>query len=778
MSIFTDALDSGFSANGGNNLTYFFSNDYSAWNVHEIAQFEDALSQWENVANITFTPAASQASAEFVFYNTSEAEIRAVLNVPANAGAPLGAFELPNGSLAQQESWFNYESTGWDYSNTTGGLGQGGYGYITILHEVGHGLGLNHPHDGSPLFPGITGSSDAFSTGTNGYNQGINTVMSYNDGLVANGLNPSTTQGYGWTGTPMAFDIAAIQSMYGANNNYQTGDDTYVLPSSNANGTFYSSIWDAGGTDTIVAQGNTGAVINLNAASLVNGDVDAGGAVSATNGIYGGFTIANGAVIENATGGGGNDTITGNGVANSLFGGAGNDVMHGGNNVDRLFGQTGADQLYGDGGEDLLYFDADDTVVDGGASFDKGIVYGSVMLNTVGLTGIEQVIGHNGGDDQINGTGITDRLSILGLDGNDTLTGGSSHDSLFGGNGNDTLNGGVGIDYLIGGSGNDILNGDADIDKLFGQDGNDSLLGGAGNDWLYFDAYDTVVDGGGNFDRAVIVGAAPINLADVGLTNVEVVYGVHSGNDFIDGSGILDVLQIQGQGGNDTIIGGSNNDILRGDSGDDTINGGLGIDSLHGGTGNDIIHGNENIDLVYGYAGADELYGDAGNDYLYFDANDTVVDGGADFDRAYIIGSDAVGGMNLFSVGMINVELVYGHDGYSDILDGSDLTQDIMLSGQAGDDVLGGGAGNDVLIGGLNNDTFAFSGIGQFGNDIITDFANNGLELIDFSGHTGVNAFSDITIDYSSGEAVLSTDFGQITLTGVTDSIDATDFTF
>ena len=52
MSIFADALDSGFTANGGSNITYSFSNDYSNWSDHEITQFEDALSQWENVANI------------------------------------------------------------------------------------------------------------------------------------------------------------------------------------------------------------------------------------------------------------------------------------------------------------------------------------------------------------------------------------------------------------------------------------------------------------------------------------------------------------------------------------------------------------------------------------------------------------------------------------------------------------------------------------------------------------------------------------------------------
>src|ERR1044072_1269376 len=51
--------------------------------------------------------------------------------------------------------------------------------------------------------------------------------------------------------------------------------------------------------------------------------------------IYGGFTIANGVTIENATSGAGTDTLIGNNVANVLNGGGGADTMQGlgGNDV-------------------------------------------------------------------------------------------------------------------------------------------------------------------------------------------------------------------------------------------------------------------------------------------------------------------------------------------------------------------------------------------------------------------------------------------------------------
>ena len=49
--------------------------------------------------------------------------------------------------------------------------------------------------------------------------------------------------------TPPALDIAAIQGMYGANTDHNGGNDTYVLPTANAVGTFFQAIWDTGGEE-------------------------------------------------------------------------------------------------------------------------------------------------------------------------------------------------------------------------------------------------------------------------------------------------------------------------------------------------------------------------------------------------------------------------------------------------------------------------------------------------------------------------------------------------
>jgi serralysin len=196
-----------------------------------------------------------------------------------------------------------------------------------------------------------------YTTGDFGLNNGVYTTMSYNDGWDKDGPNGSApTNDWGYQGTLMAFDVAVLQQKYGANMDYKTGNNTYVLPEANAAGTFYSCIWDAGGEDRIVAANNLDSVINLNAATLEY-EEGGGGWVSWSDGIFGGFTIANGVTIENAQGGKGDDTITGNLAANELDGGKGADTIDGGAGADVIIGGIKADTLTGGGDDDTFVFD-------------------------------------------------------------------------------------------------------------------------------------------------------------------------------------------------------------------------------------------------------------------------------------------------------------------------------------------------------------------------------------------------------------------------------------
>jgi serralysin len=214
----------------------------------------------------------------------------------------------------------------------------------------------------------------------------------------------------------MAFDIAAIQYLYGANTSYNTSNNTYYLPTVNGPGTYWSCIWDAGGVDTISGQGATSSVtINLNNASLANNDPNAGGYISRMNGIPGGFTIANSwgglCVVENAIGGTGHDTIIGNAVANSLSGGGGNDYLSGNAGNDYLNGGSGNDYFNGGAGNDAMY---------GGSGSDT----------LLGSSGNDRLVGYASG---------TEYDILTGGTGTDTFVLGQSSGAFYQGNGYATI---------------------------------------------------------------------------------------------------------------------------------------------------------------------------------------------------------------------------------------------------------------------------------------------------------------------------------------------------
>lgn len=153
----------------------------------------------------------------------------------------------------------------------------------TIIHEIGHGIGMSHPHDSglgnvpSGVFPGIQ-SGDAFAkngTGLYGLNQNVYTIMSYNRSTGSGCTCSACCSVLGQSNevhavTPMALELLSAQIKYGSNSNTRSGNNTYSLkaqtrPSSKA----WSCIWDGGGKDTISAAGLTNdTVISLRAAEM------------------------------------------------------------------------------------------------------------------------------------------------------------------------------------------------------------------------------------------------------------------------------------------------------------------------------------------------------------------------------------------------------------------------------------------------------------------------------------------------------------------------------
>ena len=75
---------------------------------------------------------------------------------------------------------------------------------------------------------------------------------------------------------------------------------------------------------------------------------------SASNGDLGGYSIANGVVIENAAGGAKGDLLVGNTANNMLEGNGGNDALFGFDGNDTLKGGEGDDEMTGGDGDDRL----------------------------------------------------------------------------------------------------------------------------------------------------------------------------------------------------------------------------------------------------------------------------------------------------------------------------------------------------------------------------------------------------------------------------------------
>ncbi|SFU08290.1 Hemolysin-type calcium-binding repeat-containing protein [Geodermatophilus amargosae] len=95
---------------------------------------------------------------------------------------------------------------------------------------------------------------------------------------------------------------------------------------------------------------------------------------------------------------------------------------------------------------------------------------------SVGVTQTATTVTGTSADDTIDCTNASPGKTILGLDGNDTITGTAFGDVINGGNGNDTVTGGPGDDAIEGGNGNDTLTGSAGNDVVTDVgDGNDTI---------------------------------------------------------------------------------------------------------------------------------------------------------------------------------------------------------------------------------------------------------------------------------------------------------------
>ncbi len=383
----------------------------------------------------------------------------------------------------------------------------------------------------------------------------------------------------------------------------------------------------------------------------------------------------------------GNDTLHGGKGNDTLYGGDGNDNLNGEIGDDALKGENGRDTLTGGPGADKLFggeFDAEtmtpgeDDQMDGSMNVALGIITGgdtaSYSKSDAGITidlgkppvmgmggdaegdslvGIENIVGSmhddvlKGADAPASGASMGNNV-LMGLGGDDELSGRGGNDALAGGKGDDMLRGGDGNDSLLGGDGDDMINGGDGADSMWGNPGDDTFVyqgvmlndspiaatdvaatttltenltrataTGAGQDMK--------VDGGGGMDTIDASEATPVTAGTLGVyvnlnaRNVQVVTTddqgtTDTGDDVVttsDGAGVYTSIE--------KVIGGDEDDTLIGNARAST--------TLMGGGGGDTMMGGSRSDMLAGGTGANTLTGGAGADtFVVVGGTDTITD--------------------------------------------------------------------------------------------------------------------------------------------------------
>lgn len=504
----------------------------------------------------------------------------------------------------------------------------GNKAWYTHLHELGHALGLRHPHAELPDREHQFGPL-ASKFGTHEF-----TAMAY-----------SQTGATDYPQTYMMLDIAALQHIYGADfdspQSSNPGNTTYsweptsgrtyvdgVVAIEPDTQVIFATIWDAGGIDTYDLSAyrsdlriwlEPGAANTFASEQLAQVATDQNATGNIFNALQ--YNDDERSLIENVIGGTGDDVIVGNRASNAITGGAGSDLIIGGplddvsSDVARFEGRVAEHEItieYDPDGQSVVDFENPYGVSPNSPSPKFAI--SDERPEAIGdrdlLFGIEQV--------SFNDTGSI-RLVFFGSDESNTINANNFANIILGE---------AGPDRIVAGGGDDLI-----VLRDFGGAGTTQELidGGEGVDTLDMSQVALGRNAAGIGVR--ISASHHVNAAlGVDIQSIENLVGTH-GWDYLEGNA-----------GDNRIWGVGGDDHIEGLSGDDTISGGDGRDALFGGAGRDEISGGKGDDRLEGGHGADVLTGGQGDDNFVLKVSDGAwIDEITDLhsgDRIFILSSD------------------------------------------------------------------------------------------------------------------------------------------
>lgn len=341
-----------------------------------------ALGMWDDVSNLIFDEVN----------DTGPAPGMMRFGV-ADIDAPADAFKPSNFAWAGDVRV--------DVAESTDQALPGSYMYATFIHEVGHALGLKHPHGAGGTGVTLPPNRDSLEFSVMSYRGYPGESTDGGGFVVAEGSYPQTL---------MMNDIAAIQYLYGANFNHNSGDTVYDFDPGKAK--VFETIWDGGGTDTYDASAYLdGVVLDLNPgkwsvlkqSQLAELKPDPTAPILARGSVFNARLYQNDdrSLIENAIGGNGHDTLRGNRTENFLRGRGGNDTLDGLAGRDILRGDGGNDKLYGGSATDKLMGGDQQDQLTGGLGKDK-FIFAFISESAAGADARDTITDFEQGSDKIN----------------------------------------------------------------------------------------------------------------------------------------------------------------------------------------------------------------------------------------------------------------------------------------------------------------------------------------------------------------------------------------